>query len=232
VGELQLDGSVFENSALFSGMDRAILDGLARQCRLVQLKAGGILFRQGERTDGCYIVIDGVVSISAESEQNEETLLAMLSEGDVVGEMGLIDGQPRSATAAALRACTLAFLSTSNFNRFAEDNPAVYRQMLAILSGRLRLSNDAFAAYLLLPLGGRLAHVLLQLADCLGHTLDDGRIIIRQKLTQVELARMTGSSRENVNRLLNTWLKDRMISRISSYYCLEQAEKLRELARV
>jgi CRP-like cAMP-binding protein len=226
----QLDGSFFENSALFSGLDRATLDGLARLCRRADVTAGDVLFRQGDRSDGCYIVLDGVLSIYAQSPEGDETLLALLRAGDVIGEMGLIDGMPRSATATALKSCVLAFLGTGNFNRFAEDYPAVYRQMLGIVSTRLRVTNDVFSAYLQLPLGGRLAHVMLQLAGCLGDPLADGRIIIRQKITQGELARMTGSSRENVNRMLNAWRDENIVSRISSYYCLEQQERLRELA--
>ncbi len=226
------DGSFFEKSALFSGLERAKLDGLARLCRLVDVKAGALLFRQGDRSDGCYIVVDGVLSIFAQSPQGEESLLALLGAGDVIGEMGLIDGMPRSASAAALKPSSLAFLDSRSFNRFAEESPAVYRQMLSIISTRLRATNEAFAAYLLLPLGGRLANVLLQLARCLGHPLDDGRTIIRQKITQVELARMTGSSRENVNRMLNSWREDKIISRISHYYCLEHEQTLRELAGI
>lgn len=228
----RLDGSFFENSTLFSGLDRAALDGLAQQCRLVDLETGKTLFRHGDRSDGCYIVLDGVLKISAASADGEETLLAMLGAGDVVGEMGLVDGLPRSATAAALKPCALAYLNSGNFTRFAEDNPEVYRHMLQIVSTRLRLSNDDFAAYSTLPLGGRLARVLLRLAECLGHPLEDGRILIRQTITQVELARMTGSSRENVNRMLNDWRNRKIVSRISSYYCLEQEQKLRELAKI
>jgi len=231
VSDTQLNGSFFEKSTLFSGLDRATLDGLARLCRRADVKAGEVLFSQGDRSDGCYIVLDGVLSIYAQSPEGEETLLALLASGDVIGEMGLIDGMPRSATATALKPCALAFLGTGNFNRFAEDYPAVYRQMLGIVSTRLRVTNDVFAAYLQLPLGGRLAHVMLQLAECLGHPLDDGRIMIRQKITQGELARMTGSSRENVNRMLHTWRDEKIISRISNYYCLEQKDRLRELVR-
>jgi CRP-like cAMP-binding protein len=227
----QLDGSYFENSTLFSGLERATLDGLARLCRRADLKAGETLFTQGDRSDGCYIVLDGVVSIYAQSPEGDDTLLAFLGPGDVIGEMGLIDGMPRSATASALKTCILAFLGTGNFNRFAEEYPAVYRQMLSIVSTRLRLTNDVFAAYLQLPLGGRLAHVMLQLAECLGHPLDDGRILIRQKITQAELARMTGSSRENVNRMLHGWLEEKIVSRISSYYCLERQDRLREMVK-
>ena len=232
MGARGIDESVFENSTLFAGLDREALAGLAGLCRTKELQTGDFLFHRGDRSDGCYIVVDGALKISTETIGGEETLLAMLAAGDIVGEMGLIDGLPRSATATALKPTSLAYLGTHDFTRFAEDNPAVYRHMLKIVSTRLRLSNDDFSAYLMLPLGGRLARVMLRLAECLGHPLDDGRILIRQKITQAELARMTGSSRENVNRILNSWRKKKIVTRISSYYCLEQAETLRDLSEI
>jgi len=230
--EACLDGSFLENSTLFSGLDRTALDELARLSRFVDLNSGKTLFRQGDRSDGCYIIVKGILRISAISAQGEETLLAMLGSGDIVGEIGLIDGLPRSATATALKPCSVAFLTTHDFNSFAEANPTIYRHILEVVSARLRGSNDAFAAYQLLPLGGRLARVLLRLAEGVGHPLKDGRILIRQKLTQVELARMTGSTRENVNRQLSDWRKKRIVSRVSSYYCLEDEHKLREMAKI
>ena len=232
MGALGIDESVFENSTLFAGLDKNALSGLAALCRNKDLPTGEILFHRGDRSDGCYIVVDGALKISTETIHGEESLIAMLAAGDIVGEMGLIDGLPRSATVTALKPCSLAYLSTRDFTRFAEDNPAVYRHMLKIVSTRLRLSNDDFSAYLLLPLGGRLARVMLRLSECLGHPLDDGRTLIRQKITQAELARMTGSSRENVNRILNNWRKKKIVTRISSYYCLEQEEVLRDLAEI
>lgn len=223
---------MFENSTLFAGLDREALAGLAGLCRAKDLPTGEILFHRGDRSDGCYMVIDGALKVFTETINGEETLIAMLAGGDVVGEMGLIDGLPRSATVTALKPSSLAYLSTRDFTRFAEDNPAVYRHMLKIVSTRLRLSNDDFSAYLMLPLGGRLARVMLRLSDCLGHPLADGRVLIRQKITQAELARMTGSSRENVNRILNTWRKKKLVTRISSYYCLEEEKALRDLAEI
>jgi len=100
--------------------------------------------------------------------------------------------------------------------------------MLEILSTRLRTSNETATMQQLLPLRGRLARVFLRLAEGFGEPLDGGRILVRQKLTQAELGRMTGSARENVNRQLKEWMREGLVSRISSYYCIEDNEKLRQ----
>ncbi|MEC9368462.1 MAG: Crp/Fnr family transcriptional regulator, partial [Pseudomonadota bacterium] len=224
------DGSILEKSALFAGLDRKALDGLARLSRHVSLDAGQQLFQQGDASDGCYAVLEGLLKVSTASSEGGEALLAIIAAGDVIGEMGLIGGEPRSADVTALKPSSLAFLASRDFNRFADENPVVYRHMLVIVSSRLRASNDAFAAYQLLPLSGRLARVLLRLGEGFGQEIDGKRLLIRQKFTQTDLAKMTGSARENVNRQLNDWRADKLISRISGYYCIDNKEKLSEIA--
>lgn len=209
-----------------------MLDGLARYSRLVTLEKSELLFGQGDPSDGCYAILDGVLKVSATGSDGDQALLAMLGAGDVIGEMGLIDGQPRCARATALKPCSLAFLATRDFKHVADANPVIYLQMLEILSARLRTSNESVTMQLFLPLRGRLARVFLRLAEGFGEPLEGGRILIRQKFTQAELARMTGSARENVNRQIKEWAREGLVSRISSYYCLEDADKLRQFTKL
>ena len=229
---MHFDGSILDNSALFSGLERAALDGLARYSRLISLEPNERLFEQSDPSDGCYAILEGILKVSVTSSDGQEALLAMLGDGDVIGEMGLIDGQPRSATATTLKPCSLAFLASRDFKHVADANTVIYVHMLEILSARLRTSNETTTMQLLLPLRGRLARVLLRLAEGFGEPLEGGRVLIRQKFTQAELARMTGSARENVNRQIKEWSREGLVSRISSYYCLENAGKLRQLTKL
>jgi len=228
---MHIDGSILDSSALFSGLERVTLDRLARYSRLISLETNQLLFEKDDPSDGCYAILEGILKVSVTSD-GQEVLLAMLGAGDVIGEMGLIDAQPRSATATALKPCTLAFLASRDFKHAADANPVIYMHMLEILSARLRTSNETATMQLLLPLRGRLARVLLRLAEGFGEPLEGGRVLIRQKFTQAELARMTGSSRENVNRQIKKWRREGLVSRISSYYCLENAGKLRQLTKL
>lgn len=189
------------------------------------------MFVQGDPTDGCYPVINGALRVSYFSAEGQETVIALLGKGDVVGDMGLFDQAPRSATVTAQTDCELGFIGTAEFLRFADANPAVYRHFLKLLSARLRATNDALSAAATLPLSGRLARVLLLLSESFGHVLEGGRVLIRQKLTQSDLCSMTGAARENVSRQLSEWRKARLIARISSYYCLNDTVELRRLAK-
>ena len=229
---MQFDGSILASSALFAGLEREALDGLARYSHHISLESNERLFSQGDPSDGCYAILDGVLKVSTTTSDGKEALLAMLGTGDVIGDMGLIDAQPRSANATALKPCSLAFLASRDFKHVANSNPVIYLHMLEILSDRLRTSNEAATMQRLLPLRGRLARVLLRLAEGFGEPLEGDRILIRQKFTQIELARMTGSARENVNRQIREWSREGLVSRISSYYCLEDAEKLRQFTKL
>lgn len=228
---MPLEPSLLRNSLLFAGLSDDELSGLAALTRMVTLRADQTLFRQNDPPDGCYAVVDGTIKVAIVSSDGEEALLEILGEGDIVGEMGMVDGAPRSATITALKSSRVAFLPSAAFQHFADQYPTIYRHMLQILCKRLRTSNDTLAAHQMLPLSGRLARVFLRLSDGFGQPLDGERMLIRQTITQSDLARMTGSARENVNRQINQWRRTAIVSRISRYYCLDDLETLRQLAQ-
>jgi CRP/FNR family cyclic AMP-dependent transcriptional regulator len=217
--------------SLFHGLSDEALERLSSVARPVSLRTGQVLFVQGDPSNGCYPVLSGALRVAYFSPDGHETLLAILGKDDVVGEMGLFDAAPRSATVTAQTECDLAFIATTEFFRCADADSGIYRHLLKLLSARLRVTNDALAASATLPLSGRLARVLLLLSESFGHGLDGGRVLIRQKLTQSDLCSMTGSARENVSRQLSEWRREQLIGRISSYYCLNDLVALRALAR-
>ena len=92
---------------------------------------------------------------------------------------------------------------------------------MMLLARRLRATNDALVAATFMSLKGRIARVLLSLAEAFGHDVGNGRVLIRQKVTQGDLAAMAGISRENVSRILAHWTRAAAVSRLAGYYCLE-----------
>ncbi|MDD7911363.1 MULTISPECIES: Crp/Fnr family transcriptional regulator [Pseudovibrio] len=210
----------------------AFSEELSKIVQPMNVKSGTVLFEAGDPGNGCYALIEGTVKVSVLSVDGSEQLLAVLGPGSVVGEVALLDDRPRSATVTALKNCRLGFISKNAFYRFADDNPVVYRHMLSIVAGRLRNSNDALAARSFLPLTGRVAQTLLQLAETFGKDLGDDRILIHYKLSQAEIANMAGGARENVSRVLNSWKREGTISRLSGYYALEKLGVLRAQAKL
>jgi CRP/FNR family cyclic AMP-dependent transcriptional regulator len=91
---------------------------------------------------------------------------------------------------------------------------------------RLRDTNAVVTAMSFLSLKGRVAHALVSLAEAFGHDVGAGRILVRQKVTQSDLAAMAGIARENVSRILNEWMRQKLVSRLAGYYCLEDRAAL------
>ena len=158
--------------------------------------------------------------------------LAFLGPGAIVGELSIIDGLPRSASVVAVRSSALSCLSRSAFDDVTKKNPDIYKSLVTLLATRLRETDAVIAAGSFLPLRGRVACTLLELAEQFGHDVGAGRIVIRQKLGQSDIAAMAGIARENVSRILNDWKRRKLVSRLSGYYCLEDKQQLRNEAEL
>ena len=200
--------------------------GLLAQAKPVTLSADETLFLAGDPGDGCYRVNEGLLKVSITSHTGAERILAILGPGAIVGDLSVIDGLPRSASVTALRDCKLSFISRATFDAFSAKEPEVNKYLLRLLAARLRDTDQVVAAGSFLPLKGRVARALLDLAKAFGNDVGQGRIVIRQKMSQSDVAAMAGIARENVSRILNDWMRAKLISRLSGYYCIENARKL------
>jgi CRP/FNR family cyclic AMP-dependent transcriptional regulator len=190
------------------------------------LSADQGLFLAGDPGDGFYRLDDGLLKVSIASASGAERILAILGPGSVVGDLAIIDGKPRSASVTALRDSKLRFVSRTAFEAFAAERPEVYKYFAMVLAARLRDTDQIVAAGSFLPLKGRVARALLDLAHAFGHNVGGTRVVIRQKISQSDLAAMAGIARENVSRIMNQWMRMKIITRLSGYYCLEDPIRL------
>ena len=220
------------NASLLSELPAHLLGGLFDNTTTVRLKADEVLFLAGDAGDGCYRVEDGLLKVTMVSRSGTERILAFLGKGAIVGEMSIIDGLPRSASVVAVRAAELSFLSRAAFEEFANKHPEIYKSLVTLIAARLRETDAALAAGSFLPLRGRVACTLLELAQDFGQDVGAGRIVIRQKIGQSDLAAMAGIARENVSRILNDWKRRKLVSRLSGYYCLENKALLQHEAEL
>src|SRR5262249_18989712 len=125
-------------------------------------KAGEALFVAGDRGDGCYRVEHGLVKITVTSDRGEERIIALAGEGEIVGELSLIDHQPRSASAIALCDSTFRYITRQAFEDCTKDDPELYKHLAAILAARLRETDEALTATSFLSVRGCVARTLLE----------------------------------------------------------------------
>ena len=212
--------------SLLSALPEHLSKDLFASAKPVRVAADEVLFLAGDKGDGCYRIEEGLLKVTMVSRAGNERILAFFGPGAIVGELSLIDGLPRSASVVAVRNSTLSFLSRAAFDAFALGHPELYKSLVTLLATRLRETDLVIAAGSFLPLKGRVATTLLELAADFGQDVGAGRIVIRQKIGQSDLAAMAGIARENVSRILNDWKRRKLVSRLSGYYCLENKAQL------
>jgi CRP-like cAMP-binding protein len=217
---------------VLSALPAELSSQLFAKARMVTLAADALLFQAGDAGDGCYRVEEGLLKASMLSPAGGERILAIFGPGAVIGELSMIDGAPRSASVTAIRNAKLQFISRMTFESFGATNPDVYRHLVALLAGRLRDTNGALIATSFLSVKGRVARSLLHLAEAFGHDVGQGRILVRQKVTQSDLAAMAGIARENVSRVLQDWMRRKLVIRLAGYYCIENPKALSGEAEV
>lgn len=172
---------------------------LARVASLARERAyprNSVILFEDDPGDALYVVVTGQVKVVLVGEDGREVILAVLGEGDFFGEMALIDDEPRSAHVIAMEDAKLLVLRREDFHAALDEHPRIALGLLRALSRRLRRADDKIGALVLLDVLGRVARLLLELAD-----ESDGTMITR-KVTHHTIAQMIGSSRETVSRTM------------------------------
>jgi CRP/FNR family transcriptional regulator, cyclic AMP receptor protein len=197
---------------LFAGLDAAGLADLARGMRVRRFRRGETVFHVGDPGDALFIVMAGSIKITLPADTGDEAILATLRSGDFFGELALLDGAPRSATAVAIEPTETYVLSRDGFRELIASQAQMREALLATLAAEVRRLTNHVEELHFLDITGRLASRLVRLAAEGGSTrLPDGAIRLAGPLTQGDLAAMIGCTRQSVNKLLGMFSDDGFI---------------------
>lgn len=188
---------VLRNVPLFSGLTESELEKLSRVSVRKRVERGAFIVRAAESTDSLYSLLAGRAKVTNTDEEGREIILAWLGPGEFFGEMGLIDGSPRSANVVASETCELLVLNKDDFQRCMQDNFQVAQKLMQILVRRLREADRKIESLALLDVYGRVARLLLELS-----VEESGRRIVKKKISKQDMARMIGASREMVSKVM------------------------------
>ena len=159
--------------------------------------------RRAISAPGSWGVLAGTVKVSVASAEGKDVVLNLFHEGEVFGEIALLDGRPRTADATAMSECELVVIERRDFVPFLSDHPDVMLKFIEILCSRLRRTSEQVQDITFLNLPTRLAKTLLQLT-----AVEDGSATRRKAaVTQREISQMIGISRESTNKQLRAWAK-------------------------
>lgn len=197
------DPSTLTELPLFRGLTQSQLVWFSERLRPQTYPANAIIFTVDQPAEVVYIILSGTIRIHVEQAAGSDVILDIGGTGDILGEMALIEGVGRSASASTLEESVLMWLDRASFMEALRTIPDFTLNLIRVLSGRLRMANERIQALAALDVYGRVARTLLAYSHRYGRRLPNGDMVIPIRLTQSDIAEMVGASRERVNQIMS-----------------------------
>ena len=194
------DAGLLRRTELFGGLDDAAAERVAERLVRRTYRKGQPLFYQGDAGDALYVVVDGAVAVVISNAEGDRVVLRTLAPFDTVGELALLDDEPRSATAEAVEPTAALVLSRAAFLALMHEHPLLVDELLRSLGGLVRRLSEQTADFVFLDLAGRVAKALVRLAGAGPHGDP-----VEVRVTQGRLAEMAGGSRQSVNQIVQSF---------------------------
>ena len=215
---------VLAETEFFSEAPSDLLAKVASAGTVMELVRGDILFEAGDEPDSLFVVLSGRIAIAIGNRpfDHRESVIALMDEGDLFGEMGMLDKGPRSAGARALEPSSVLRIPYSAVLDQLNSSPALMWNVIHMLSRRLRAMDEALAGMVFLDVTGRTAKRLIELSN--------GKDEFTLPITQEELAGMVGASRERVNKAIASFIRLHWLEQHERSYKILDREKLQQRA--
>ncbi len=183
---------------LFSMLTEAQATAVAEAVVKRRFKRGEVIVEQGKKTNALFILLNGRARVVTADSRGREVILATLQPGDHIGEMSLIDNEPHSATVRAEVQTYVLMLGRVEFARCLPENTSMAYAVMRGLVQRLRHADRKIESLALMDVYGRVARALLEFAA----ETPEGELLIREKISRQDIAKMVGASREMVSRVM------------------------------
>jgi CRP/FNR family transcriptional regulator, cyclic AMP receptor protein len=183
---------------LFANLTPAQVDSLAANVAKHRVKRGADVVEQGKNSNALFLILSGRAHVVKRDSNAREVIIATLKAGDYIGEMSLIDNEAHSASVVADSQLDVLVLGREDFARCVSENSAIAWAVMRGLVERLRGADQKIVSLALMGVYGRVANVLLETAE----PNVNGELMIRNKISRMDLAKMVGASREMVSRVM------------------------------
>ena len=199
--------SFLENVPIFTDLEEPDLKKIEKLGLRKKYKKGNIVVLEKEMGAALFVIISGKVKIVRTDEDGREVILSIFGPGEFFGEMSLLDGLARSASVVALTKAELFMIHRRDFLKLVNEHPQVAISLLGELTTRLRKADTQIKSLSLKDASGRVANVILMLADDIG-VFRKGKVEIDELPLQQDMANMAGTSRETVSRMLHQFIRE------------------------
>lgn len=194
-------GAFLRNHPIFRELRPDLLERLRSHAIRQTVRSGTTIFTRGDPGTSLFAICSGTIKVSSPSADGHSAIFNLISEGSVVGEIALLDGLPRTADATAVTDCELMVIERREFIPLIHEQPEVGLRIIELLCGRLRQTTEQLEDIMFLDLPGRLAKTLLHLAKKAKPTPNGPKVT----LTQSDVGKIIGMSRESTNKQLRAW---------------------------
>lgn len=223
--------AVLLSNPWFAGMPDATRRAVLDRSHGVAHPAGQRIFSRGSKPDGLYCVLEGEVQLSGTSIDGQETILDFYGPGVWFGEVSLLDGGPRIHDVDARSNVVVLHLPSTDFEDLLRTDQAFCRAVMRLAAMRLRIVLTALELYSTQTLEQRLAHRLLLLSEYHGRRTSRG-VELELRLSQENMARLIGSTRQRVNQILKHWAEQGIIEHRSGHVTILGRERLEAMVRL
>jgi CRP/FNR family cyclic AMP-dependent transcriptional regulator len=207
------DHNLLGEIALFRGLTAEQLSQLNDLLHGRTFPAGRSIITAEQPGEVIYVIASGSVKVHVEQADGTEVVIAVLTAGETVGEMSLLDCAGRSANVVTLEETTLFWMDRAAFQQCLRTMPVIHENLFHMLCNRLRLANERIQSLSRQEVEGRVARQLLALAGLYGQAAGgDGGMLIPIRLTQSDIASMVGATRERVNQVMAVYKQRGYIS--------------------
>jgi len=187
----------FRGVPLFDGLDASEIAALVDSSFAKKYPKNAVIINEGDVSNSLYVIASGSVKIFLTDDRGKEVTLNVQGEGEFLGELALLDSQPRSASVQTLEPCEFIVISKHSFDQCLLSNPAMALKMMSALTKRVRILTDNVKNLALTGVYGRVVHVLNKAV-----TLQEGILQTDRKMPHHDIASRVGSSREMVSRVM------------------------------
>ena len=213
---------------IFADIDESELTKIARVGVRKKFKKGTIILLEEETGSALFVIIYGKVKVIRTDDDGREVILSILSENDFFGEMSILDGAARSASIVAITKTELFMIHRRDFLKLIHDFPSVAISLLREIASRLRKADAQIKSLSLKDAAGRVANVVVQLADEIGK-IRKGRVEIDELPLQQDLANMAGTSRETISRMVHMFIEKGHLELQGNKLIINDYEKFKSL---
>lgn len=189
---------ILQQVELFQGLSAEEMEALSSSSSSRSFPKNTVVIHENDPADSLFIIESGKVKVYCSDKNGKEFIMNTQSEGDYFGELALLDDSSRSASVRTVEKSSFCIIYKDDFNRVLEEHPNIARKLIRNLASRVRKLTADVKSLALQDVYGRVANVLMDLAEERG----DGSLFIPEKLTQQDIADRVGASREMVARIL------------------------------